>query len=132
MFAGIAGSRQRLDLRYRWYRGHHTLLLRLGAEANDRLDPGVSPSRTRFHVDYRYEPASGWGVETGLGLRASDYGDLATPRIEDLTLFRTALTRRVGEYWLFAVRYEYSDNDSSDPEFSYERNLLTLDATYAF
>ena len=28
LFAGIAGSRQRLDLRYRWYRDDHTVILR--------------------------------------------------------------------------------------------------------
>jgi hypothetical protein len=132
LFAGIAGSRQRLDLRYRRYRGNHALILRLGVEANDRLDPGVSPSRSRFHADYRYEPESGWGFEAGFSFRASDYDELEFPRTEDLTALRAALTRRLREHWLLGLSYEYSDNDSSDPEFSYERNLITLGVLRTF
>ena len=132
LFAGIAGSRQRLDLRYRHYRGNHTVILRLGAEANDRLDPGVSPSRTRFHADYRYEPERGWGFEAGFSLRASDYDDLEIPRTEDLSALHAALTRRLGEHWLLGLSYEFSENESSDPAFSYERNLITLGALRTF
>ncbi len=132
LFAGIAGSRQRLDLRYRRYRGNHTLILRLGAEANDRLDPSVSPSRTRVHADYRYEPETGWGFEAGFSLRASDYDELEIPRNEDLAALHAALTRRLGEHWLLGLAYEYSENDSSDPAFSYERNLITLGALLSF
>jgi tetratricopeptide (TPR) repeat protein len=131
-FAGIAGSRHRLDLRYRRYRGRHALILRLGTETNDRVDPGVSPSRNRFHADYRYEPESGWGFEAGFSLRASDYDDLDSPRTEDLAALRAALTRRFREHWLLGLSYEYSDNDSSDPDFSYERNLVTLGVLRTF
>ena len=132
LFAGIAGTRQRADLRYRWYRGDHTVILRLGAENNDRLDAGVSPSRTRFQADYRYQPVDGWGFETGFGFRNSDYGDLETPRTEDLTSISAALTRTVAEVWMFALQYQYSENDSSDPVFSYERNLITLGVLRTF
>ena len=132
LFAGIAGTRQRADLRYRWYRGDHTVILRLGAENNDRLDAGVSPSRTRFQADYRYQPVDGWGFETGFGFRNSDYDDLETPRTEDLTSISAALTRTVAEVWMFALQYQYSENDSSDPVFSYERNLITLGVLRTF
>jgi hypothetical protein len=132
LFAGIAGNRQRLDLRYRWYRDNHTVIFRLGAENNDRLDPGVSPSRTRFQADYRFQPSDGWGVEAGFGFRASDYDDLEVARTEDLTTISAALTRTVAEVWLFALQYQYSDNDSSDPVFSYERNLVTLGVLRTF
>ncbi len=132
LFAGIAGTRQRMDVRYRWYRGDHTVILRLGAENNDRLDAGVSPSRTRLQADYRYQPSGGWGFEAGFGFRASDYDDLETPRTEDLTSISAALTRSVADVWLFALQYQYSENDSNDPEFSYERNLITLGVLRTF
>jgi tetratricopeptide (TPR) repeat protein len=132
LFAGIAGSRQRIDLRYRWYRDNHTVIVRLGAESNDRLDPGVSPSRARFQADYRYEPSDGWGFEAGFGFRASDYDDLEVARSEDLTTISAALTRRVADVWLFALQYQYSENDSNDPVFSYERNLVTLGVLRTF
>ena len=126
LFAGIAGSRQRFDLRYRWYRDNHAVIFRLGAENNDRLDPGVSPSRTRFQADYRYQPSNGWGFEAGFSFRASDYDDLDVARAEDLTTISAALTRTVAVAWLFALQYQHSENDSNDPVFSYARNLVTL------
>ena len=132
LFAGIAGSRQRLDVRYRWYRDDHTVILRVGAESNDRLDPGVSPSRTRLQADYRFQPGDGWGFEAGIGFRASDYDDLETPRTEELTTLSAAITRTVAEVWLFALQYQYSENDSNDAEFSYERNLITLGVLRTF
>ena len=132
LFAGIAGTRQRMDLRYRWYRGDHVIILRLGAEDNDRLDAGVSPSRTRLQADYRYEPGDGWGFEAGAGFRNSDYDDLETPRTEDLTSMSAAITRTVADVWLFALQYQYSENDSSDPVFSYDRNVITLGVLRTF
>lgn len=132
LFAGIAGSRQQLDLRYRWYRGDHNVILRLGAERNDRLDPGVSPSRARFQADYRFEPSDGWGFEAGIGLRASDYDDLETPRNEDLTTLSAAITRMVADVWLLGLQYQYSENESNDPEFAYERHLISFGVLRTF
>ncbi len=131
-FAGIAGSRQRIDLRYRRDLASHTFMLRYGIETNDRLDPGVSPSRNRIHADYRFQPASGWGVEAGIAYRTSDYDDLETPRTEDLTTITVALTRTLAAVWMFALQYQYSENDSNDPEFSYDRNLITLGVLRTF
>ena len=131
-FSGIAGSRQRADFRYRWHRAAHSVILRAGLESNDRADPGVSPTRTRLHADYRFQPEDGWGVEAGLAFRSSDYDDLAVPRTEDLTTITAALTRTVATHWLFALQYQYSENDSNDPEFSYERNLITLGVLRTF
>ena len=132
VFAGIAGSRQRADLRYRWDRADHSVILRAGLETNDRVDPGVSPTRTRLHADYRFQPGDGWGVEAGVSFRTSDYDDLAVPRTEDLATITAALTRTVATHWLFALQFQYSENDSSDPEFSYERNLITLGVLRTF
>ncbi len=131
-FAGIAGSRQRTDLRYRWDRASHSVILRAGLETNDRLDPGVSPTRKRLHADYRFQPGDGWGVEAGIAFRSSDYDDLTVPRTEDLTTITAALTRSMATRWLLALQFQYSDNDSTDPEFSYERNLITLGVLRTF
>jgi tetratricopeptide (TPR) repeat protein len=132
VFAGIAGSRQRADLRFRWERSSHSVILRAGVESNDRADPGVSPTRARLHADYRFQPDDGWGVEGGISFRTSDYDDAAVPRTEDLTTITAALTRTVATYWLFALQYQYSENDSNDPEFSYERNVVTLGVLRTF
>lgn len=133
IFAGIQGKRQYLVARYRWYSSDgRRLLFRLRHEENDRLDPGVSPTRTDFSVDYRYLPDTGWGYEAGAGYRQSRFGDLDVPRTEKLASLRAALTRRFGKDWMLLVEYRYSDNDSTDPEFSYERNTLTLGAMRTF
>jgi len=131
-FGGLAGSRQRFDFRYRWFPGRHDFALRLGYESNDRKDAGVSPTRHRVQLDYRLQLRDNWGVEAGIGYRSSDYGDLLPPRTEDLTTMSLALTRTVADNWLFALQYQYSENDTSDPEFSYDRNLITIGALRSF
>jgi len=126
VFAGIAGSRQRADLRYRWDRASHAVILRAGLETNDRIDPGVSPTRKRLHADYRFQRDDGWGVEAGVSYRISDYDGLAIPRTEDLTTIAAALTRTVATHWLVALQFQYAENDSNDSEFSYDQTLITL------
>jgi len=125
-YAGIAGQRQRIDLRYRWYRNSHFFALRFGIEANDRVDPGVSPRRNRVQADYRFQPDAGWGWELGLGYRGSDFDDLALPRTEDLATMTAAVTFRAAAHWLFALQALYSENDSNDADFSYDRSVITL------
>jgi len=131
-FAGLAGSRQRFDFRYNWYPDRHDFSLRLGFEGNDRADPGVSPGRQRVDVYYRYELAADWGIEAGAGYRSSDYNDLAIPRNEDQTTIVAAVIRSLGKNWLVALRFEHSDNDSNDPEFTYQRNVITIGALRTF
>jgi hypothetical protein len=132
LFAGIAGSRQQFDARYRWYADGRRLQLRYLLETNDRADPGVSPDRNRFAVDYRYQPEAGWGYEAGIDFRNSDYGDLATPREEDLLTIRGGLTYTLPNDWLALLEYRHSDNDSTDESFSYDRAQIMLGATKFF
>ena len=133
VFAGIQGKRQYLVGRYRWYSSEgRRFLVRLRHEENDRLDPGVSPTRTDLSLDYRYLPDTGWGYEAGAGYRRSRFGDLEVPRTEKLASLRAALTRRFGKDWMLLIEYRYSNNDSTDPDFSYDRNNLTIGAMRTF
>jgi opacity protein-like surface antigen len=126
VFAGLAGSRQQIDAHYRWYRDGHGLQLRFGLETNDRLDAGTSPDRNRFGIDYRYQPGHGLGFEAGVDLRNSEYDELATPREEDLTTLRGALTYLFPNNWLVLLEYRNSSNDSTDPLFDYDRGQASL------
>jgi tetratricopeptide (TPR) repeat protein len=126
VFAGIRGSRQLFDARYRWYSGGHRLILNYRTETNDRDDPSVSPSRIRLSIDYRYQPDQGWGYEAGVYIRNSDYEDLAPPREEELTSVRAGLTHMLPAKWLVMLDFRYSENDSSDQKFSYDRTQVTL------
>lgn len=132
VFAGVAGSRQQFDTRYRWYGNGHQIQLRYLFESNDRLDPGASPDRNRFAFDYRYRPESGLGYEAGVDLRSSEYDEVAIPRTEDLLTLRAALTYMFRNDWLFLVDYRNAENDSSDPTFSYDRGQFTLGAMKYF
>ncbi len=127
IFNGISGRRHHIVARYRQYSPDgRRLLVRLRHEDNDRLDPGVSPTRTGLSVDYRHLPDTGWGFEAGASYRRSRFNDVAVSRTENLFSARSALTRHLVRNWILLVEYQYSNNDSSDPEFSYDRNLLTI------
>ena len=131
-FAGIAGTRQRAELRYRWIVGDTYFALRYGLEKNDRIDAGVSPDRQRVTLDIRYQPEFGWGFEAGGEFRASDYADLETPRQEDLASASAAVTYALPRNWLALLQLRYTENDSSDPVFSYDRMEVTLGAYKLF
>ena len=133
LFEGIKGERHRVVARYRQYHtGGRRLLVRLHHEENDRRDPGVSPTRTGLAVDYRFLPETGWGFEAGASFRRSRFSDIPASRTETLVALRSALTRQLAGDWTLLVEYRYSDNDSSDPTFSYDRALLTVGAIRTF
>jgi len=126
VFDGIEGSRSRLELGYRWHSVVQSLAFRLGLEENDRLDAGVSPSRRQFRADYNYQISDSWGLESTAAYRSSDYDDVILPRTEDLLTLAISVVYLTGSNWQFAGRYQYSTNDSTDPTYSYDRNLLSV------
>jgi len=132
LFAGIAGSRQQIDVRYRWYSDDHRVQVRYWLEFNNRADPGVSPDRNRIAVNYRYQPEAGVGYEAGIDVRNSDYDQLISSREEDLLTFKAALTYTFRNSWEVLLEYRSSDNDSNDDTFSYDRSQITLGALKLF
>jgi hypothetical protein len=126
IFAGIRGSREQLDAKLRWYANGHRFILGYLSEKNDRADPGVSPTRDGLRADYRYAPESGWGYEAGIYSRNSEFDDLAIPRKEELRTVRAALTYAMSSNWIVLLDYRYSENDSSDVTFSYDRSQIAL------
>ena len=132
LFTGIAGSRQQLQARYRWYSGERRFTLRYRQEENDRLDPKVSPQRKSLSADYGYQPETGWGYEGGFKYRASRFDEMAIQRDEDLLTVNAAVTRSFAQNWLLLISYQHSNNDSSDAVFSYDRNVITVGAIRVF
>lgn len=126
IFAGVDGSRERAELRYRWFLDDRRVNLTFGTEINDRFDQSVSPRRNKLRLDYRYAPRVGWGFEIAAEFRASEYDDLVPIRDEDLTKLKLALLRNLGTDWQLFARYEFSDNDSSDPLFTYTRSQISF------
>ena len=129
IFNGISGKRHHVVARYRWhFSDGRRVLVGLRHEDNDRLDPGVSPTRTGLSIDYRHLPDTGWGFEAGASYRRSRFGNAAVSRTENLLSARPALTRRLVRDWILLVEYRHSNNDSNDPELSYDQNSLTIGA----
>jgi len=126
VFAGIDGSRQKIEARYRWYMNDHSFTTRIQFETNDRASESVSPERLRFGVGYRYSPQTGWGFESGVEYRSSDYDGLAPPRTEDLMTIRIGASRTLKDGWQLLLNYQFSENDSTDSDFAYDRNLLSV------
>lgn len=126
VFDDIEGTRQRFELRYRWYRDGRSFNARLGHEANDRADPGISPDRNTVSFDYRYSPEAGWGFAIGTELRASDYAAAMPARDEDLAQANLTLLRNTAAGWQLFAEYRWASNDSSEPVFSYNRNQLSI------
>ena len=131
-FAGIAGARHQFQGRYRWYSAERRFVLRYRQEENNRVDPQVSPKRKSVSADYRFSPDKGWGYEAGLSYRTSRYDELSVLRDEDLVTVNLALTRLIGREWLMLIDLQFSDNDSSDPVFSYDRNVFTVGVMKVF
>ena len=125
-FDGIEGSRSRLDLLYRRNGVGHSLAVGVGLEDNDRLDAGVSPSRQRVLANYRYQLNDHWELGSLAYFRWSDYDDVALPRTEDLFSIAVQVVYETETAWRISGTYQYSKNDSSDPIYSYDRNLLTV------
>jgi tetratricopeptide (TPR) repeat protein len=125
-FEGIEGSRQQLDLRYRWYLDDHRVQVRAWRETNSRADASVSPKRFRLGLDYGFRPTAGLGYAAGVDLRNSEYDQLEPRRDEDLLTIWGMLTYALEKDWLMSLEGRFADNDSSDEEFSYRRLQLTL------
>ena len=130
VFEGIDGSRSRADVRYRWFRPPHYLVLRAGHENNDRRDAGVSPTRQRLQATYYYQLDDRWEIEANAAHRVSDYDDIALPRDENLLSIAVGASFDITDDWALNLLYRYSENDSSDPLYSYERNQVTVSVRY--
>ena len=132
LYAGIEGTRERIEARYRWASDGHRLNASLQFETNDRLDPGVSPDRTGVRISWRILASDKWSYDIDAGWRTSDYDGLSPARSEDRTNLRLGATRMLGLDWMVSLFYEYANNDSSDPVFDYRRNRVTFGVQRVF
>ena len=64
--------------------------------------------------------------------RVSDYDNTVVLRDEKLVAVAVGARYEISDHWALSFRYRYSDNDSTDPVFSYERSQFTLAAGYQF
>lgn len=132
VFAGIEGSRVNVVGQYRWQQGPQRIDIAAERERNDRADPGVSPSRTRVGIRYRYTTATRWSYRAAAEYRRSEFDDLAIRRAENRKTLTLGLARTIGASWELSLQVRLADNDSSDPQYSYQRRQVTLGVQSAF
>jgi len=90
----------------------------------------VSPARQRRQAAYYYELGDRWEIEANGAYRASDYDDITPLREEKLSSIAVGASFDINDDWALSLRYRYSENDSSDPVFSYKRNQVTVGVRY--
>ena len=126
VYAGIDGSRQTVEIAYRWSQDSGRFDVSYLFESNDRLDPGVSASRDRLRLRYRYNWNPSWPFDAGGDFRVSRYDDLVPERTEDLVALQLGLVRSLQSDWQLLAQYQHSKNTSTDDAFSYTRNQISI------
>lgn len=131
-FAYIGGSRRALGLRLDHMLSRARLILEYHASTDDRAGAGVSSERDLYRLTWRQPWGSSWTGNLQVELRATDYDRLVPARTEDRIQGGVRAVRRFGGDWRLGVDYRYSDNDSSDATFTYERHRLAVGASRLF
>jgi tetratricopeptide (TPR) repeat protein len=126
VFAGIDGTRQIYEIAYRWNQDASRFGAAYLFESNDRVDPGVSATRNRLRLNYRYSLNPAWTVDIGGDFRISRFDDLTPERTEDLVAMKAGLIRSLPSDWQLHAHYQYSKNTSTDDAFSYTRNQIRV------
>ena len=130
-FAYLDGSRRQLRLAAQ-HSGMGRIRVGYELERNDRVDPGVSPSRQRWSVTYQWPLSAAWTADAGLVHRTSRYGGASVPREERLVALSFALRRDLRVGWTLAADYRWSDNDSTVEAFSYDGQRVAVSLSRTF
>ncbi len=132
IYSGIDGTRQQVDVRYRYRNRPHYVSVLLRLEDNDRDDPGVSPRRYRVGIGYRYWSGGRWSYEAGASYRNSRFSGLANSRNEDLRSVHAGLAYEIDANWQATGEIRYAENDSSDAAYAYDRTQVTVGIVRGF
>jgi tetratricopeptide (TPR) repeat protein len=135
-FAYIAGERRVLGLRFDQMlalpQSSTRLILEYQQSTDDRVGAGVSAERNLYRLTWRQPWGQSWSGSLHLELRDTDYDRLVPERNEDRIQSGVRAVRRIGTDWQLGLDYRWSDNDSSDPAFTYERNRVAIGASRVF
>lgn len=131
-FGFVEGERDQLTLLLERALGSGRVVLDYRFERNDRAGAGVSSDRDRYSLRYRWALRPDWTGEVMYEYRLSDYARLDVPREERRHQAGFQATRRFGSSWQMTIQYRYTNNESSDPVFSYERHRIGVGASKTF
>lgn len=96
-------------------------------EFNNRDDHDYSPTRTTLATNIRLQPLDRLTVAFILSWRDSNYDiALGQDRDEEQLDATAEVILSLTKGWETSLRYQYTDNDSNDTFYEYERNVITL------
>ena len=131
-FAFIDGERSALRLSLDKSFGSGRLIASYSIQEDDRAGAGVSADRDRYSLRYFRSLGPDWSAELQYEYRVSDYGRLDPSREESRRQTGMQASREFGSGWRVALRYQYSENNSTDRLFSYRRNRVSVGASRVF
>ena len=124
----LQGWRQRLRVERRGYGKQDRTRMYYELELNDRQDPNYSPTRHTVRGVYSSNLSGTWGWDGDVSFRFSDY-----PLRDDQRL-RLSLTvsRRLDADLKLQARIRHSNNNSTDPVYTYNSNEVWAGVSYYY
>ena len=101
-------------------------------ERNDRADPSVSADRDRYLLRYRRTFGAAWTGDLMYEYRVSDYARMNPVREEKRHQFGIDLGRDIAGGWQVVMQYRFSDNESNDAAYTYDRHRVSFGMSRAF
>jgi len=99
---------------------------------DDRAGAGVSADRAQLAATWRRRLTGQWFGDVLLDYRDTDYGRLVPSRSEQRSQVGFRALRDLPSSWRIAAEFRFSDNDSSDPVFDYERIRIAFGMSRVF
>ena len=93
-----------------------------GTRGFDVVTTGDYISTENYGVAWNYSFKSGASTSVSWSLGANEY--VGSEREDDRTTWRAEYTRELDRWIFFNAGYEYEELDSTDPNLSYDRNMI--------
>jgi hypothetical protein len=97
---------------------------------------GENFNLTGFRVGVNQVLRDGWSARLEMGRETSDYfattGAVASGRDDAILFVRPSISYAFGDHSVLAFLYQYSENDSTDPDFGYENHQFGVSLTHQF
>ncbi|MCW9024476.1 MAG: tetratricopeptide repeat protein [Gammaproteobacteria bacterium] len=132
----LEGWRQQFQIALWQYTKDHSSSLSYELELNDRTDTSTrsySPTRHSINGSYRYFIDKQWHLGLHASYRNSDYPVKPTQNRED-DRYRAAvdLLYKIEKNWKVKLKYQYTDNNSTDNNYEYTQDLYYISTDYSF
>jgi hypothetical protein len=131
-FAYIAGTLDQLALIVDGAIRSGRVIAAYYIERNERADPGVSADRDRYLLRYRRPFGAAWTGDLMYEYRISDYTRLNPVRDEKRHQFGIDLSRNIASDWQVVMQYRFSDNESNEAAYTYDRHRVSFGMSRSF